>query len=110
LRIPYNKVESESTGYSPFYLAFGRVPISFPEELDLLESDDLNWLEELQDTIKEVRLNLQDSRTIQKKYADEQRHDAPKYTKDQLILLVAEGISWPDKPPKPARILEDHSE
>jgi hypothetical protein len=104
-----NNAESSSTGYSPFYLAFGRNPIAFPEEMDLIASEgELNWLHELNNTISEARLNLQDSRTRQKQYADKHRFEAPTYVKNQLVLVAAAGIVWPDKQKKPSKILDNY--
>ena len=97
LRLPFiefavNNSVSASTGFTPFYLAYGfhpREPESHQEE----RQTDL--LKQLSDAMTLARDNLFHAQDVQTVDFD-RRHSAPQvFGPGELVLLAAEGISWP---------------
>ena len=97
LKLPFvefavNNSISTSTGFTPFYLAYGHNPRE-PEDLETEEDCDL--LQKLSKVLLLTRDNMYHAQDLQSLDFD-RRHTTPKTLQvGDLVLLAADGISWP---------------
>ena len=95
-----NNSISASTGFTPFYLAFGFSPRTISDEYDWLNDQDLTQdshqlLAIIQDSIAKAKLAISQSQQQQSDQYNRHRTVAPSYAVGDLVLLSSEGINWP---------------
>ena len=85
----YNNVVHSSTGFTPFYLCYGRHPVN-PANL-LVGATTKNvtaedWMETLSTDLLQARENLKKAQERQKKYADKKKRPLELRVGDQVLL------------------------
>jgi hypothetical protein len=105
LEFALNNSINASTGFTPYYLAYGFKPRSFPDEYDQLTSFNDKNTKTLLETIENSLAKAQDSiRRSQEQHCNQyNRHriPAPKYKEGDLVMLSSEGIHWPSESTTP---------
>ena len=105
LEFALNNSINASTGFTPYYLAYGFKPRSFPDEYDQLTSFNDKNTKTLLETIEHSLAKAQDSiRRSQEQHCNQyNRHriPAPKYKEGDLVMLSSEGIHWPSESTTP---------
>src|SRR5437762_13133692 len=88
-----NMSENETTGQSPFYITYGRYPITLP---DSPANTAVPAVNELTDTLLAIQYMASKNITKAKKgqvvQANKRRRPAPIYTIGQVVLLSMENI------------------
>lgn len=95
LEYALNNSVSASTGFTPFYLAYGFNPRSFNEEYLVRENDTTDLLKLVHTAIGKARDAIADTQSAQRKFYDRKRRDATLPAVGSLVMLSADGISWP---------------
>ena len=89
IEFAYNNSVHSSTGFTPFFLCFGRHPVN-PMNM-LIQVDTKNeaadsFLRQLSEDLDQAKLNLQKAQDRQKKYADQKRRDLDIQVGDEVLL------------------------
>ena len=102
LEFALNNSISSSTGFTPFFLAFGFNPKVFPEDYDYLSSNDLqsettsnNLFHILEDSLAKATASIHSSQALQAKYYNHHRIQPHAYSIGDKVLLHSAGINWP---------------
>jgi Chromo (CHRromatin Organisation MOdifier) domain len=90
-----NNSVSVSTGFTPFYLAYGFHPRSFHDEYALLEEEQCDLLRSIRSTVEKARSAIGFAQLEQKKYYDRKHRHTDLPTVGTLVMIKADGISWP---------------
>jgi hypothetical protein len=93
LEYALNNSVSASTGFTPFYLAFGFNPRSFNEEYLIEEGDADDILKTIHRSITKARDAMKAAQEVQKTFYDRKRRQAILPPVGSLVMLSAEGIS-----------------
>ena len=116
----YNNSVHSSSGYTPFYLCYGRHPLSPVQLLSQVESKNAAadaFLRQLEDDVTHAVEQLQKAQEQQKRYADKRRRDVKFEVGDEVLLstktlpvVAAAGGSSKLGPLYcgPFRVLEEH--
>jgi hypothetical protein len=96
LEFALNNSISVSTGFTPYFLAFGFEPRVFPEEY-LFQATGLphSLLSVLHQSIISAKSALEWSQQEQTKHYNNRRKQAPSYSVGDVVLLSSDGIHWP---------------
>ena len=96
----YNNSVHSSSGYSPFYLCYGRHPLSPVQLLSQAESKNAAadaFLRQLEEDVAHALENLQRAQDRQKRYADRRRRDLELQVGDEVLLstrnLLVQGAA-----------------
>ena len=99
LEFALNNSVSASTGFTPFFLAFGFQPRCFPEEYERLaaiqNAEAESLLETVEDSLAKAQDAIRQSQLLQKEQYDKHHSDGPKFNVNDLVLLSSDGINWP---------------
>ncbi len=113
----YNNAVQDSTKYSPFYLNYGFHPNYSPAIINKTNVPKAEeYLKNLNEVMKDLKKNLEQSLTTQKKYADNHRSKPPEFKENDKVWLdsslVLHGGNKKMKPRKlgPFRIKEKISD
>ena len=85
----YNNAVHSSTGYTPFYLCYGRHPLSPVQLLSQVESKNAAadaFLRQLEEDVVHAMEQLGRAQEQQKKYADKRRRDVEFQVGDEVLL------------------------
>ena len=85
----YNNSVHSSSGYSPFYLCYGRHPLSPVQLLSQVESKNAAadaFLWQLEEDVTHALENLKRAQDRQKRYADRRRRDMELQVGDEVLL------------------------
>ena len=85
----YNNSVHSSSGYSPFYLCYGRHPLSPVQLLSQVESKNVAadaFLRQLEEDVTHALENLKRAQDRQKRYADRRRRDMELQVGDEVLL------------------------
>ena len=116
----YNNSVHSSSGYTPFYLCYGRHPLSPVQLLSQVESKNAAadaFLRQLEDDVTHAVEQLKKAQEQQKRYADKRRRDVKFEVGDEVLLstktlpvVAAAGGSSKLGPLYcgPFRVLEEH--
>jgi hypothetical protein len=92
LEFAFNDSVNSSTGYTPFFLAFGQHPRSL---LPVAPGRPNSLLEDIQSHIHVAKLRLDEAQARMAEEADRHRRPAPAYQPGDRVLLSSDGIQWP---------------
>ena len=85
----YNNVVHSSTGFTPFYLCYGRHPVNPANLLAGAETKNVtaeDWIETLSKDLLQARGNLAKAQERQKRYADKKRRPLQISVGDEVLL------------------------
>ena len=85
----YNNAVHSSTGFTPFYLCYGRHPVNPMNLLIKMETKNESadkFIEQLQEDVDQAIQNLRNAQEKQKKYADKKRRDVEFNIGDEVLL------------------------
>jgi transposase InsO family protein len=104
-----NNSVSASTGFTPFFLAFGFEPRVFPDEY-LFHSTGASHslLSSLNDALAKARISLDWAQQEQNRQYNRRRQAAPSYTVGDSVLLSSNGINWPDFSESPSSSIPEY--
>ena len=94
---------SASTGFTPFFLAFGFRPRTVPVDYEFLngrssktkESEAHNLLRIITDSISKAQQAISSAQLGQAEQYNSKRRPSPKYAVGDLVFLSSDGINWP---------------
>jgi hypothetical protein len=89
-----NDSRSASTGFSPFYLSYGRHPKTLPDTFISSSPAADDFITTMAMTSKQARANIIKALEHQKKHADKNRKESPQYKAGDKVLLNSENITW----------------
>lgn len=99
----YNNSVNPSTGYTPFFLNYGRDPVTPANLASLIRSANrptlpsvLSFLDAINDALLNARGNVERAQARQKFYADKRRRDVTYHVGDQ-VFLSTKDIPWRHK-------------
>jgi hypothetical protein len=99
----YNNAVNESTGYTPFFLNFGRHP-TMPATLSVSTTtgtpDVDEFVSSMQKCLQHARSSLHAAQAKQKRYADRKRRDVSYEVGDQVLLASKNYPLYPGIPVK----------
>ena len=101
LEFALNNSISASTGFTPFYLAFGFNPRTLPEEyviqnrINSSTSDAHQLLADLSQNLSLAQESIQAAQELQRTQYNLRHDSSPSYTIGDVVLLSSEGINWP---------------
>ena len=105
LEFALNNSVNASSGFTPYYLAYGFNPRSFPDEYDQLIAFNDKETPTLLDIIEKGLAKAQDAiRQSQEQHREQynrHRTPAPKYKEGELVMLSSDGIKWPSESTTP---------
>ena len=87
----YNNAVHSSSGYTPFYLCYGRHPLSPVQLLSQVESKNAAadaFLQQLEEDVTHAMDNLRRAQEKQKQYADKRRRDVEFQVGDEVLLAT----------------------
>ena len=87
----YNNSVHSSSGYTPFYLCYGRHPLSPVQLLSQVESKNAAadaFLQQLEEDVTHAMDNLRRAQEKQKQYADKRRRDVEFQVGDEVLLAT----------------------
>ena len=87
----YNNSVHSSSGYTPFYLCYGRHPLSPVQLLSQGESKNATadaFLQQLEEDVTHAMDNLRRAQEKQKQYADKRRRDVEFQVGDEVLLAT----------------------
>ena len=105
LEYALNNSVSASTGFTPFYLAYGFNPRSFNEEYLVSDTETPDLLKTVHKSITKAREAMTAAQETQRKFYDRKRRTATSPLMGSLVMLSAAGISWPASSEVPASTL-----
>ena len=85
----YNNSVHSSSGYTPFYLCYGRHPVSPVNLVSQVESRNEaadSFLRQLEEDVAQALQNLRRAQDRQKEYADRRRRDVEFQVGDEVLL------------------------
>ena len=94
LEYALNNSVSASTGFTPFYLAYGFNPRSFNEEYLIDEVETCDLLNTINGSINKARDAMAEAQAAQKIFYDRKRRQAILPLVGSLVMLSASGISF----------------
>jgi hypothetical protein len=90
-----NDSVSASTGFTPFFLAFGLYPQILPSPIPSSSNPTTtDLLVTLQQTLTMAKTRIRKSQESQKFQADKHRSTPPSYEPGDLVLLKSDGLTW----------------
>ena len=87
----YNNSVHSSSGYTPFYLCYGRHPLSPVQLLSQVELKNAAanaFLQQLEEDVTHAMENLRSAQEKQKQYADKWRRDVEFQVGDEVLLAT----------------------
>ena len=103
LQFALNDSVSASTGFTPFFLAFGMHPRKFNEDVVDPQAGDLVKL--ILKNVKKARDAMQGAQDRQAKYYDRKHRAFEHLEVNDYVMLSAEGISWSAYSERPSAAL-----
>ena len=100
-----NNSVNASTGYTPFFLAFGMEPILIPIPTLPTEAPAMDLLTSMNDNLKAAQTNITKAQEQQKAAYDQHHTAPPQYIPGDWVLLQRDGITWPPDKDRPAKLL-----
>jgi transposase InsO family protein len=106
LQFAYNKSINNSTGFTPFYLAFAFQPLTYPnfKKRDNFPATFRKYADDLDMAHK----NLFDSQQVMANSYNSRHRLAPKYEVGNLVLLHRDGINWPPSSEVSVKLLQPY--
>jgi hypothetical protein len=89
-----NDSRSGSTGFTPFYLTFGKHPQTLPNSFQSASPAATNFITQIATTNQNVRTNILKAQEHQEKYTNQHRKASPSYKPGDKVLLHGENITW----------------
>ena len=102
-----NSSVSHSTGFTPFYLAFGWNPRSFPDEY-IYAGPEQSLMKSIRKSLRKCRRAIAEAQMMQAKYYNARHRPFERFKKGDLVMLEAEGISWPAYSQRPTFTLPNY--
>ena len=96
-----NNSTQSSTGYTPFYLAFGFEPRCYPDDVVLPSKKSHKLLELINSSLARAKDSIRDAQELQKDQYNRHRRIAPRYEPGFNAWLHGAGISWPADSKRP---------
>jgi len=93
-----NNATSASTGYTPFYLAWGFQPRILPSDYQLTDQDGgeaYSLLHRINQTVEAGREAIRRAQEAQQRQYNKRRRPGPKYEVGGVAFLSRQGINWP---------------
>jgi hypothetical protein len=101
LEFALNNSINASSGFTPYYLAYGFKPRCFPEEYDKLASfhdkDTNTLLTTIERSLSQAQEAIRKSQDQHRDQYNRHRNPAPKYEEGDLVMLSSDGIRWPSE-------------
>jgi hypothetical protein len=104
-----NNSTNQSTGYTPFWLAFGINPILIPTAADITQrhEDDItgDFLTNLNHHLNRAKSNIESAQDQQAMHYNKHRTSPPTYVPGDWVLLQRDGINLPADANRPEKLL-----
>ena len=110
LEFALNNSKSVSTGFSPFFLAFGFHPRVFMEEYSILDNSSVekNLLEMINGNLRAAQDAISMAQENQMTQYNKKRSKSPTYACGDVVYLNSDGINWPSYSDSPSESIPNY--